>query len=173
MHILFSVLWAVMSIAITRLQINLREAAVELEPLLNNLQETPPPESRREETSVILIWGNDRRGIHTLTSNIQSRSMTSTHHRTPSDYESHHIRQVQTDTLARASTFRDEDGYAGMEESEPVTYIHPSQNIAVTRSTIRVMPMGPRGLVTMNKGFSIATDHVHSGSFHKDHDSVV
>ncbi|PVF97484.1 hypothetical protein CPB86DRAFT_423997 [Serendipita vermifera] len=173
LFITFFVLWAVMSIAITRLQINLREAAIELEPLLNNVQATPPPpESREEGRSVIFIRETNRHGIYTLTPDIQSRSMASPHHGPPIDHDSHRV-QVQTAPVARAPTFRGDGEYRGVEESEVSTRIHPNEGIVVARSANRVVPMGPRALVTMNKGLPIATGHIWSGSFHRDHNSIV
>ncbi|PVF97479.1 hypothetical protein CPB86DRAFT_423784 [Serendipita vermifera] len=165
LFITFFVLWAVMSIAITRLQINLRKA-VDLEPPLDDVQTTPPPESRRDETSVILIWGKNRRGIYTLTSDIQLRSMTSTHHRALSDYDSHHVNGAR-------STFQDEGEYGRGEESELPRHLPPNESIAVTRSTTRAVPIGPRVLETMIGGVPIATDHSRSGSFQRNHDSAV
>lgn len=130
-----------MSIAITRLQINLRKAIdLKLPFETQDVQDTRPPGSKRDEISMIFVHGGNPRGV-TSTLNIQLRSMSS-QHATLSD--SRPVDGARIDNLARTSTIYNGDEYVRVEERGSWTHSCLNEGNTVVRPTSRVVPMGPR-----------------------------
>ncbi|PVF97483.1 hypothetical protein CPB86DRAFT_785784 [Serendipita vermifera] len=164
----FFVLWAVMSVAITRLQINLRKAVVlQQPPDTLYVQRMASSEIKRDELSVIHISGNNEGRIGSSTPGIELWSLMSTYHEGCRDYNSHHVEGAQTGTFARVQTFRGEKEHERVENSKPSAHSYPNDDASI--STTRVVPRGPR----ISKGVSIATDHSHFGSSQEIQDSAV
>ncbi|PVF97477.1 hypothetical protein CPB86DRAFT_706987 [Serendipita vermifera] len=168
----FFLLWAIMCISVTRLQLNLLKAVDPLQP--SSTSHLPGMRRfTRAGPSVVLTRGHHDRGISTSTPAIQLRSMRSTRHGTRSYYKSHELTATQTGTFAHISTFQEEDEYGRVRGLEVSMQSFPEEDVAVTRPTTMIVPSGPRIIVTMTKEVQIDTDNKHSASSHQTGDSIV
>ncbi|PVF97481.1 hypothetical protein CPB86DRAFT_423819 [Serendipita vermifera] len=164
----FFLLWAVMSIAITRLQINLRKAVVlQQPPDTLYAQRVPSSEVKTDESSVIHISRKNEGGVGSSTPDVELWSMMSTHHGGRSDYNSRQVKGAHTGTIARSRPFQGEKEHGRVGKLKLSTHSYPNEG--VSPSTTRVVSMGSR----MSKGVPITTDHSHFGSFQGTRDSAV